>query len=276
VLRTKKLTRAIWAFSLLATVGLPFAALAQQSSAPPPVPVEASQVQPGGVVPLAAPKPFEDVIKLWRAGLSEDFIRRKIEREGVVYNLTADDIVKCKAANTPESLIETMLKTQSAGATSPSAVPGVSAVPVAAPMAKGGAAPVGAAVAGTAMLAAQADRTWEGIVRRNPGIVVFKSRWDTGKLSFKEEKFLWLDSDEESKNLVVPGQAMKEQFLNCLKSSSDNPECFEWGFKTEKEEYRFRDIGWERSDSKKPQELFDFVRAVYPGVISSKIPVEKK
>lgn len=276
MLRTKKLTTDIWALSLLATVGLPFAALAQQPSAPPPVPVEVSQAQPGGAVPVAAPKPFEDVIKLWKAGLSEDFIRRKIEREGIVYNLTADDIVKCKAANTPESLIETMLKTQNAGAASTPAVSGVAAVPVAAPMAKGGAAPVPAAAAGTAMLAAQADRTWEGIVRRNAGIVVFKSRWDAGKLSFKEEKFLWLDSDEESKNLVVPGQAVKEQFLNCLKSSTDNTECFEWGFKTDKEEYRFRDIGWERSDSKKPQELFDFVRAAYPGVISSKIPVEKK
>ncbi|HMM35564.1 MAG TPA: hypothetical protein PKA62_12615, partial [Thermoanaerobaculia bacterium] len=116
-----------------------------------------------------------------------------------------------------------------------------------------------------------------GLVRRNDGIVLFKSRWDDGKLSFKEEKLSWLDAKDEKKNLILPARSIKEQFLVCLKGApSEKTECFEWGVKTENGEYRFRDVGWKRSDSVKPQELFEFMKAIYPNLVSSRYPADAK
>lgn len=59
----------------------------------------------------AASPGFRDVIRLHEAGLSEEFILRKIGREKVVYRLSTDDIIACKGAGLPESIIEAMLKT---------------------------------------------------------------------------------------------------------------------------------------------------------------------
>lgn len=264
-----KLSGALGAFVVATTLTIPGAALSQD--APPPPPAEIAQAAP---VPPPAPKPFEEIIKLWKGNLSEEFIKRKIESEAVIYQLSADDIVLSKAANLPESIIEAMMKTAQRPMAAPAAV-----APVAAPVS----AAVPAAVAPVAPaappvdLAAQADRSWEGLVRRNDGIVLFKGRWDNGRLSFKEEKLSWLDAKDEKKNLILPAKSIKEQFLVCLKGApSEETECFEWGVKTENGEYRFRDVGWKRSDSIKPQELYDFMKAIYPNLVSSKYPADEK
>lgn len=218
----------------------------------------------------AAPRPHEDVIKLWKANLSEEFIKRKIESEGVVFDLSVDDVVACKAANLPESLIETMLATKKKAPSAPAAALAPAAAKAGTP------APFGAPPAPgvpAANLAAAASRTWEGVVRRNAGVVIFKSRWDVGTLTFKDEKLSWLDADEEGKNLIIPGKAIKEQFIVCLKAGND---CFEWGFKTEDGEYRFRDVSWDRGESKKPEELHQFFQAIYPSLLAPRYPADKK
>ena len=138
------------------------------------------------------------------------------------------------------------------------------------------AAETAAAPAPTPNFAALADRTWEGVVRRNDGVVLFKSRWDDGKLTFKDEKLYWFDADEEKKNLILTAKAVKEQFLVCLKGTAAHPECFEWGIKTEDGEYRFRDVAWARSDSQKPREIFEFFKAIYPNLVSAEYPADKK
>lgn len=265
-----KLSGAVGAFAVVTALLVPGAALSQE--APPPPPAEVAQAAPAPVPP-PAPKPFEEIIKLWKGNLSEEFIKRKIESEAVIYQLSADDIVLSKAANLPESIIEAMMKTaQRPGMTPAAAAP---VAPVAAPVAAPAVAP--APPVAPVDLAAQADRSWEGLVRRNDGIVLFKGRWDDGKLSFKEEKLSWLDAKDEKKNLILPAKSIKEQFLVCLKGSpSEQTECFEWGVKTEGGEYRFRDVGWKRSDSVKPQELYDFMKAIYPNLVSSKYPADEK
>ena len=264
-----KLSGALGAFVIVTTLLIPGAALSQE--APPPPPAEIAQAAPAPI-PTPAPKPFEEILKLWKGNLSEEFIKRKIESEAVIYQLSADDIVLSKAANVPESIIEAMMKTaQRPGATPAMTAPAATVAPAVAPAA----APV--APAPPVDLAAQADRSWEGIVRRNDGIVLFKGRWDDGKLSFKEEKLTWLDARDEKKNLILPAKSIREQFLVCLKGApSEQTECFEWGVKTENGEYRFRDVGWKRSDSTKPQELYDFMKAIYPNLVSSKYPADEK
>lgn len=241
----------------LAATGVAGVAMAQEAA---PAPTPAPPVL----------KPYQEVIKLFQAGLSEDFIKRKIDTEGVVFDLGVDDIVACKQARLPESLIEAMMatRTRADAATSPAA----RTAPAPAP------APVSTAVPpppppAPADLAGQADRTWEGVVRRNSGIVLFKSRWDVGTLSFRDEKLMWLDADEEGKNLIIPGRGIKEQFVTCLKGTE---ECFEWGVKTEDGEYRFRDVSWDRGVSDKPSEIFDFFKAIYPNLIAARYPADKK
>ena len=264
-----KLSGAFGAIAVVTTLVIPGTARSQET--PPPPPAEMAQAAPAPI-PAPAPKPFEEILKLWKGNLSEEFIKRKIESEAVIYQLSADDIVLSKAANLPESIIEAMMKTAQRPGATPAAVAPVA--PAAAPLTA--AAPV-APPAPPIDLAAQADRSWEGLVRRNDGIVLFKSRWDDGKLSFKEEKLSWLDARDEKKNLILPAKSIKEQFLVCLKGApSEQTECFEWGVKTENGEYRFRDVGWKRSDSTKPQELYDFMKAIYPNLVSSKYPADQK
>lgn len=266
-MRFDRLSGALRALSVVAVVAVPTWALSQETAPPPPPPPPADAAQ---VAPAPPPKPFEEIVKLWKGNLSEEFIKRKIETEGVIYQLSADDIIECKAAHVPETIIEAMMKT----ALRPTPIPGIMAPPAPAPVAA--VAPAAVPAIPAPNLAAQADRFWEGMVRRNDGVVLFKSRWDAGKLSFKDEKLSWLDADEVKKNLIIPASQIKEQFLVCLKGASAETECFEWGVRTDDKEYRFRDIGWEKSDSTKPREIFDFMKAIYPNLVSAKYPADKK
>ncbi|MCL4807152.1 MAG: hypothetical protein KJ062_05070 [Thermoanaerobaculia bacterium] len=253
----------------------------------------------------AASPGFRDVIRLHEAGLSEEFILRKIGREKVVYRLSTDDIIACKGAGLPESIIEAMLKTAPAAEApvTPEPPAAVVAVPVPAvgapvvvrpepvevvpapaeaplPAAAPGVAaapPVPAAPAvATPGVAAQADRSWEGIVRRAPGVVLFRSPWEEGVLSFREGTLRWADASDPARSFAVPATEILEQFLVCPKDADSDGACFEWGVKTASGEHRFRDAGWERSGSTKPRELFEFMQAIHPDLATERYRAKKK
>ena len=116
---------------------------------------------------------------------------------------------------------------------------------------------------------------WEGLVRRNSGVVLLKSRWDPGVLEFKDETLRWTDAHDASKNVLVTAKQMTEQQLTCLKKAGGN-ECFEWVVKTKGQEYRFRDISWEQGENAKVTELFAYFKARYPSLVSSQVPVDEK
>jgi len=255
---------------------------------------DAAPSQEAGSVSAPEAKPVGQVVKLWRAGLSEDFLLRKIEREKVVYGLSTDDIIACKAAGVPEPVIEAMMKTDApkvapvGAAAPPVAVTPIAPVVVppavaAAPVAPAPAPPTPPALPTplatpnpAPSLASRADRSWEGIVKRSPGVVLFKNPWQQGSLSFREEKLSWRDAGDESKNLVLAAAAIREHFLVCPKDASSDEACFEWGFKTAGGEERFRDVAWQRDNSQKPREMFAFFEALYPDLPASKVRVEKK
>lgn len=254
----------------------------------------------------AASPGFRDVIRLHEAGLSEEFILRKIGREKVVYRLSTDGVIACKGAGLPESIIEAMLNTAPAAAVAPVA-PEPPAVRAAAPVPAGGepelvrpepaevvpapakalppaevpgvaeASPVPAAPAvATPGLAAQADRSWEAMVRRAPGVVLFRNPWDQGMLSFRGETLVWTDASDEGRSFSVPAAEILEQFLVCPKDADSDGACFEWGVKTAGAEHRFRDAGWERSGSTKLRELFEFMQAIYPELATARYRAKKK
>lgn len=286
---------AVLAVTLATAVAMPSRALCQQTEPPPPLPAEAPR--------LVEAKPFEHVVRLWKAGLSEEFLRRKVERETVVYRLSTDDIIACKAAGVPESIIEAMLKTEaSKGPAGPAAAPPVpagtpvaaAAVPAAPAPPASPAAPVAPVVAPPPVAAppvavppvapvpaspspaSLADRSWDGIVKRGGGVVLFKNPWQQGVLSFREEKLLWRDAGDGSQNLDLAASAIREHFLVCPKDASSDEACFEWGVKTADAEFRFRDAAWQRKDSARPREMFAFLEALYPGLATARYRVDKK
>lgn len=233
--------------------------LLAQDPAPAPTPFPISEgLAPNVAVP---PKPFEEIIKLWRANLSEDFVKRQVETGTTVYDLSAEDMIRCRDAGLPESLINVMLQTKFKKSAEPSRAPNASLA---------GAAPIV-----PASLAPEANRRWEGLVRRNGGIVILKSRWDVGTLEFKEESIRWIDARDGGKNLLIPARQITEQFLTCEKKAGGN-ECFEWGFKTRDGEYRFRDVSWQQGENRKPVEIDEFMKAIYPTLVSSNVPVDAK
>jgi len=170
--------------------------------APAPALQDAAQA-PATAAPAAPSKPYEDVIKLWKANLSEDFIKRQIQTGSTVYDLSADDVIRCRDAGLPESLINVMLDTRNRK-------PGDAKAPAPAPqaIAPAQAAPPAGAPPAAPSLAAEANRRWEGLARRNGGVVVFKSRWDVGVLEFKEETVRWVDAKDSAKNLLIPARSI--------------------------------------------------------------------
>ena len=180
----------------------------------------------------------------------------------MVYDLSADEVIRLRDAGLPEGLINVMLDTRNRKA-------GDAKAPVAL------AAPAAAQAPPAPSLAAESNRRWEGLARRNGGVVILKGRWDVGVLEFKEETLRWLDAKDAGKNLLIPARQIKEQFLTCLKKAGGN-ECFEWGLRTKDGEYKFRDIAWEQGEDRKVQEIFEFMKAIYPSLVSSDIPVDGK
>ena len=77
----------------------------------------------------------------------------------------------------------------------------------------------GPAPAPTPDLAAVADRSWEGLVRRREGVSLFRGRWDEGQLAFRAGTLSWTDADETKENVSLAGRTIREQFLVCLKGA---------------------------------------------------------
>ena len=195
-------------------------------------------------------------------------IKRQIESGTAIYNLSAEDMIRCRDAGLPESLIETMIKTTAKSSPGAPANAGPGARPA------GSTTTITTTTTGIAVTVPTNQR-WEGLARRTTGLVL-KSRWkDAGYLEYKEDLLRWIDANEPDKNLLVPMKQVTEQFLTCLKKPGGN-ECFEWGFKTRDGEYRFRDIAWEQNENDKPVKVYEFLQQAVPTIISSKIPVDSK
>ena len=231
----------------------------QPGSTPAPSPVPpAAGTAAADAAPTPTPTPslVDNLIKLWKANLSEDFLRKYISGADIAKDLSAEDIVKLRNAGLPESLISAVSEHKPVGtpapalATTPITTPAPSPTPA-------------------------ASMRWEGLARRNSGVVLLKSRWDPGVLEFKDETLRWTDARDASKNVILTARQMTEQQLTCLKKAGGN-ECFEWVVRTKGQEYRFRDIAWEQGDNAKVAELYAYFKLRYPNLVSSQVPVDEK
>jgi len=237
--------------------------------APSPAPPAGTMAAEGFPTPTPTPTLVENLIKLWKANLSEDFLRKYIDAADVRRDLTAEDIVRLRNAGIPENLISAVTEHKPAGAAPAAGSSGAGAAsPALAP------APTFTATATPTPTPATSAR-WEGLARRNSGVVLLKSRWDPGVLEFKEDTLRWTDGRDASKNVLLTAKQITEQQLTCLKKAGGN-ECFEWVVKTKGKEYRFRDIAWEQGEDAKVQDVFRFMQALYPSLVSSHVPVDEK
>jgi hypothetical protein len=230
----------------------------------PPRPSSPSSTADPQMAPTPVPTLVDNIIKLWKANLSEDFLKKYISSTDSVKDLTAEDIVKLRNAGLPENLISFVTERKQLSAS----VPAAGAAPAPMPAAVATATPTPTPTIAT-------TGRWEGLGKRNGGLVMFKSRWDPGVLEFKEESLRWTDARDVTKNVLLPAKQMTEQQLTCLKKAGGN-ECFEWVVKAKGQEYRFRDTAWERGENAKVAELFAFFRSLYPNLVSSQVPVDSK
>ena len=228
----------VMSLALVATVSVGRPCAAQQEE-PAPAPAAAS----------ANSALVEDITRLWKANLSEEFISKYVAHSDLARDLTADDVVRLRSAGVPETLIASItLRRGDASAN---------------------------AKASSAASAPAGPRRWDGLARRNSGVVLFKSRWDSGVLEFKDGSLRWVDSHDAGKNVLLPAAQITEQQLTCLKKAGGN-ECFEWVVKTRNEEYRFRDVGWQQGENAKVAELYEYFSGAFPSLISSRRPVDEK
>lgn len=209
---------------------------------PAPTPTYGASA-PGDPAFSPTPSLVENMIKLWKANLSEDFLKKYISSSDLARDLSAEDIVKLRNAGLPENLISAVSER-----TAVVAMPGPTSA---------------------------TNARWEGLSKRNSGIVLLKSRWDTGVLEFKDETLRWTDARDASKNALLTAKQITEQQLTCLKKAGGN-ECFEWVVKSKGQEYRFRGISWEQGENARVQEVFKFMKTLYPDLVSSQVPVDQK
>lgn len=105
---------------------------------------------------------------------------------------------------------------------------------------------------------------WEGLARRNPGLVL-KSRWDAGVLELKDDLLRWSDRKDSGKNLVLPVRRLASHELVCPKGAA--APCTEWRLLTKTETYVFQEAP--DAGGAVVRRVFDAFRAAYAGLPSS-------
>lgn len=104
----------------------------------------------------------------------------------------------------------------------------------------------------------------EGLERRTPGMVVFKSRWDPGVLELRDDLVRWTDRVNPGKNLVLSVRRLLGHELVCRGEAG---RCTEWRLLTKTETYVFREAP--SAGGATLRRAFDALRGAYADVPSS-------
>jgi hypothetical protein len=115
--------------------------------------------------------------------------------------------------------------------------------------------------------AAPAPFRWEGLARRNPGIVLFRSRWDAGTLELRDDLLRWSDPKDPGKNLVLPVRRLTRHVLRC--PGGTPAPCTEWRVFTRTDAYVFREVP--PAGGATLRRAFDALRAAYADLPSSEV-----
>lgn len=227
--------------------GQPEPVAAPSASVPPPAPAPAAAVpsQPAAAPVLAAaPRPYQDVLKLKQAGLSDEFILNKVRTENVNYQLTTSEILELRAAGVSETVLAAMLRS--------------------------GQPP--AAMAGTA-IARRAE--FPGIALVGRGFLGIGTKTsNVGRLVVDGDRITWTGSDPD-RNFSIYAKNLKEIFNTCVLRPGSNL-CLEVGFVTfTGDEYRFREPGYKNGDNHTVIEMTNYFRQAFPNLFFSERPVSE-
>ncbi|MEO8191583.1 MAG: hypothetical protein ABI682_14690 [Acidobacteriota bacterium] len=208
------------------------------SEAPPPAAAIPPQPATQASAPVAA-RPYQDVMKLKQAGLSDEFILNKVRTENVNYSLNTNEIVELRSAGVSETVLETMLRSGQPPA-----------------------ATAGAAVARRA--------EFSGLARVGKGFIVFgTSTKNVGRMVVDGETITWTGSADAEKNFSVFAKNIKEIFTTCVLRPNQNL-CLEVGFVTYTgDEYKFRDPGWKNGDNRLVTEVANYFKQAFPNLFFS-------
>lgn len=229
--------------------GVPPAAPSPVSaSAPVSATAPASAAVSVPAAPVAAPapsRPYQDILKLKQAGLTDEFILNKVRSENVPYQLTTSEIVELRSAGITEAVLQAMMRSGQPPATT----------------------------SGTEV-ARKAE--FSGLARVGKGFLVFgTSAKKVGRLVVDGENVSWFDAEDPKKNFSIYAHNIKEVFNTCLLRPGQNL-CLEFGFVTHTgEEYRFRDPGWKNGDNKLVTDATNYFRQAFPMMFFSQRAVSE-
>lgn len=209
--------------------------------APPPAAAVPAQAQ------MAPPptRPYQDILKLKQAGLTDEFILNKVRNENVNYQLSTSEILELRAAGVSERVLETMLHSGQPPAAS-----------------------AGAAVARRA--------EFPGLSRVGRGFMGIGTKTkNVGRLVVDGDTITWTGSDDPEKNFSVFAKNVKEIFNTCVLRPNQNL-CLEVGFVTYTgDEYKFRDPGWRNGDNHLVTEVTSYFKQAFPNLFFSQRSVNE-
>jgi hypothetical protein len=196
-------------------------------------------------VPASNSRPYQDILKLKQAGLSDEFILNKIRTDNVPYSLTTTEIVELRTAGLSETVIQAMMRS-------------------------------GQPSSSTAGVESARKAEFSGLARVGKGFLVFgTSAKKTGRLVVEGENVSWFDADDPKKNFTIYAKNIKEVFNTCVRRPGTNL-CLEFGFVTHTgEEYRFRDPGWKNGENRLVSEVTTYFRQAFPSFFFSERDVNE-
>ena len=211
---------------------------------PASIPASASTAEPSAA-PAPPPRPYQDILKLKQAGLSDEFLLNKIHTENVPYQLTTPEIVELRNAGVSETVVQAMMRSGQP----PAATSGVE-------------------------VARKAE--FSGFARVGKGFLgLGTSAKKVGRLVVDGENVSWFDAEDPKKNFSIYARNIKEVFNTCVLRPGQNL-CLEFGFVTHTgEEYRFRDSGWKNGDNKLVLDATSYFRQAFPTLFFSQRAVNE-
>jgi hypothetical protein len=180
-----------------------------------------------------------DIVKLVKAGLSEDLIVQQIKYAGLVYKMSVNDLIYLKENKIPESIIGELIRTNSTAFNKKEES------------------------ATKEIKAKQESNTFQPLLYMRGAL----KKNASGTLMLKEGRFEWLDSKKSDKNYSLQVSSIKTAWLNCSPRPQGNF-CFELSLGLFNDDtYSYRDFSWEAGGNTQILALFSTLKENYPQII---------
>lgn len=172
----------------------------------------------------------EEVVKLFKTGLSQELIINYIENYKKEYEINADDLIYLKENNIPEEIIKKLLSNQP-------------------------------------LILKKEEKNYpkefNNLVLKNG--LIKKDR--LGNIALKEDRVEWLDLKNPSKNFSFRIKNIKAIWLKCKPRAVENF-CYEIVFSNyDGKEFNFSDFNWEKGENKIITELYNFFKENFKEII---------